>query len=206
MIPPSGPERAAVIQAGLETWCHVGRPIGYRQSGDIIYNDGAAFTALQWETTFGYLREFGMDDLVFGPPMKVYGFYLDGRVVYFEDTGDLFASLLGIPDIPEELDAGRVPRPAHPRERDARVAEEIGRFYPGFEEKAEVIAANRMERAISLEPPGQFEAIDDMKRNHIDDVGDLYLGGEYLFLIACTEGAWMTGRQATLKLIARRGR
>lgn len=87
-------------------------------------------------------------------------------------------------------------------ERNALVAREIGRYYPGFEDKCELIACNRMERAINLEPPGQFEAIEDLKNNHLSDVKGLYLGGEYMFLIACTEGAWMTGKQAAQKLIA----
>ena len=88
-------------------------------------------------------------------------------------------------------------------ERHRRVAEEVAKYTPGFDvDEVEVIAANRMERAINLEPPGQFEAIEDLKNNHLDDVKGLYLGGEYMFLIACTEGAWMTGKQAGLKLIA----
>ena len=59
----------------------------------------------------------------------------------------------------------------------------------------------RVERAINLEPPGQYNAITNMKENHLSDVKGMYLGGEYMFLIACTEGAWMTGKQAALKLI-----
>ena len=422
----------------LEATERVGGRVRYRQKDDIIYNDGAAFTEPQWETTFEYLHEFGLDDLVFEPPTKIYGLYLNGEVKYFEETGNLFQSLLQVRGIPKKLmaqGAKFVPSllkamglvgenhdfsqltevskmstrewatahggseiadkllgpmlgtmtlarscdvsAAHPialmklmkgmdgvigglklineniydvikddvrlntpvdevliedgaitgvklsdgstiasskvicctdaydavrlmpglpqnikdalgtctycktwhyvfyypeklmpdgflalfipesenslittvfagpllpsdqvsgsqakhdfsgnamavhtftagwhddkylplsdADRDALVAKEIGRFYPGFEEKAEVIAANRMERAINLEPPGQFEAIDDMKRNHLDDVKGLYLGGEYMFLIACTEGAWMTGKQAAEKLIADRG-
>ena len=87
--------------------------------------------------------------------------------------------------------------------RHRRVAEEVAKYTPGFDlDEIEVVAANRMERAINLEPPGQFEAIEDLKNNHLDDVKGLYLGGEYMFLIACTEGAWMTGKQAGKKIIA----
>ena len=92
--------------------------------------------------------------------------------------------------------------PMTDEERHAAVIAEIEKFYPGFGEKAELIASNRMERAINLEPPGQYEAITDMKKNHLDDVKGLYLGGEYMFLIACTEGAWATGKQAGEKLLA----
>jgi oxygen-dependent protoporphyrinogen oxidase len=35
----------------------------------------------------------------------------------------------------------------------------------------------------------------------MNDVKGLYLSGEYLFLIACTEGAMMTGKQAAERAI-----
>lgn len=419
----------------LEATGRVGGRVKFGQSGDIIYNDGAAFTEPQWETTFEYLREFGLMDRVVVPPKKVYGLYVNGKTTYFEDTGNLFQSLLqvrglpkkllvqgakfipslvkamglvgenhdfskladisqqttrqwvtehggpeiadkllgpmlgtmtlartsdvsaahpialmklmkgmdgvigglkiinehiydavkdnvrlnakveqiviedgavkgvkleggetvpadnvicctdavdalalmpGLPDsmadplktctycrtwhyvfysdtaeLPEGFLAEFIPEsenslittvfatpltpldqvpdvpathdfsgkawavhtftagwhddvlmPLSQEERDRTVAREIGKFIPGFKEDSEVIAANRMERAINLEPPGQYEAIQDLKDNHLSDVKGLYLGGEYLFLIACTEGAWMTGKQAAEKLIA----
>jgi protoporphyrinogen/coproporphyrinogen III oxidase len=54
----------------------------------------------------------------------------------------------------------------------------------------------RWDRAINLESPGQFVAIQDLLKNHARDVRGLYLSGEYLFLIASTEGALATGKKA----------
>lgn len=431
-------QKAGIPYVLLEATDRCGGRVRFRQSGDIIYNDGAAFTEPQWETTFEYLHEFGFDDRIFEPPVKVYGLYLNGETKYFKDSGNLFKSLLQLKGLPLNLITqgakfmpnllkamsgvgeghdfsrlGEVSRQttrewvtqkggpeiadkllgpmlgtmtlarscdvsaAHPialmklmkgmygiigglkiinehiydvikdnvrlnspveevlieddkivgvkladgetintdcvvcctdavdalnilprlpqnmrdalatctycktwhyvfyvpeklfpdgflaelipesedslittifagsltemdkapdstathdfsgkativhtftagwhddklmpltdEERHAAVAKEIGKFVPGFEEKAEVVACNRFERAINLEPPGQFEAIEDLKKNHLNDVKGLYLGGEYMFLIACTEGAWMTGKQAAEKLIADRG-
>jgi len=87
-------------------------------------------------------------------------------------------------------------------ERDARVAAEVEKFFPGVLENAEQVGANYLERAISLVPAGSFEKITDLVDNHLDDIEGLYLGGEYLFLVACTEGAWDTGKKAGLKMIA----
>ena len=87
-------------------------------------------------------------------------------------------------------------------ERNAHVAAEVAKFFPEAMEKAELVGANFMPRAISLVPAGSFEIITDLVENHLDDVEGLYLGGEYLFLVACTEGAWDTGKKAGLKMIA----
>ncbi|MBR0406282.1 MAG: hypothetical protein IJI68_13935 [Eggerthellaceae bacterium] len=87
-------------------------------------------------------------------------------------------------------------------ERDALVAAEVEKFFPGVLENAELVGANYLDPAISLVPAGSFEKITDLVENHLDDVEGLYLGGEYLFLVACTEGAWDTGKKAALKMIA----
>lgn len=76
------------------------------------------------------------------------------------------------------------------------VMDEVGKFYPGFADRAELVSARYLERAVNIEAPGQFEAIEELKKNHIHDVKGLHLGGEYLFLIASTEGAWRTGKAA----------
>ena len=54
---------------------------------------------------------------------------------------------------------------------------------------------------MNLEAPGQFVAIQDLLNNHMRDVQGLYLAGEYLFLIASTEGALKTGKQAAERAI-----
>lgn len=58
------------------------------------------------------------------------------------------------------------------------------------------IDIERWDKAVNLESPGQFEAIHTMLEHHADDVAGLHLAGEYLFLIACTEGAFATGQKA----------
>ena len=87
-------------------------------------------------------------------------------------------------------------------ERDARVAAEVEKFFPGVLQDAELVGANYLERAISLVPAGSFDKINDLVDNHLDDIEGLYLGGEYMFLVACTEGAWDTGKKAGLKMLA----
>ncbi len=59
----------------------------------------------------------------------------------------------------------------------------------------------RWDRAVNLEAPGQYSAIQNLLKNHYNDVEGLYLAGEYLFLFACTEGALKTGQKAA-KLVA----
>ena len=51
---------------------------------------------------------------------------------------------------------------------------------------------------------GLGSAIQDMLQNHNRDVKGLYLSGEYLFLVACTEGALATGKEAAEQLVADR--
>lgn len=430
--------KAGIPYVICEATDRFGGRVKYGQSDDILYNDGAQFTEPQWETTFDYLREFGLEDRVFEPEKKVYGLYINGKTTYFEDTGNLFQSLLqvrglpkkliaqgarflpsllkamglvgenhdfskladisrqttrewvtdhggpeiadkllgpmlgtmvlartcdvsaahpialmklmkgmdaidgglktinehiydvikdnvrlgtpvseiliedgairgvrlvsgeviktdkvicctdavdafklmpnlpnsmssalgtcdycktwhyvyyledhGLPEgflaefIPEsedsltttvfatqlnEIDHAPGTEPKHDfsgkavllhtftagwhdeelmalseEERHAAIAKEVSKFVPAFDENDnELVACTRINRAINLEAPGQFEAIEDLKANHLSDVEGLYLGGEYLFLIACTEGAWMTGKQAAEKLIAER--
>ena len=59
---------------------------------------------------------------------------------------------------------------------------------------------------MNLESPGQFNAIQRLLRDHLGDVPGLHLAGEYLFLIACTEGALATGKAAALRVAAELGR
>ncbi len=85
-------------------------------------------------------------------------------------------------------------------ERRAFVLKEIRRFVPTFPEP-KITKVFRWDRAVNIEPPGQYNAIQDLIKNHMDDVSGLHLAGEYLFLIACTEGAMSTGKQAAGRVV-----
>lgn len=89
-------------------------------------------------------------------------------------------------------------------ERRRTVIKEIQKYFHEFPDEPIFTETIRYDRAINLEAPGQFVAIEDLKANHMDDVKGLHLAGEYLFLIACTEGAWKTGTEAARSLIAQR--
>ncbi len=81
-------------------------------------------------------------------------------------------------------------------ERRRLVIREAQKFFPAFPDEPVITKVFRWDRAVNLEPPGQFVAIQDLLKNHVRDVEGLYLAGEYLFLIACTEGALATGKKA----------
>lgn len=76
------------------------------------------------------------------------------------------------------------------------VIREMQRYFPDFPDEPLFTDVYRWDRAVNLEAAGQFEAIHGMLENHMDDVQGLRLAGEYLFLIACTEGALATGKEA----------
>ncbi len=81
-------------------------------------------------------------------------------------------------------------------ERRRLVIKEIQKLHPPFPDEPVVTKVFRWDRAVNTEPPGQYVAIRDLLQNHMQDVSGLYLAGEYLFLIACTEGALATGKEA----------
>jgi monoamine oxidase len=83
-----------------------------------------------------------------------------------------------------------------PEERRRLVIREAQKYYPAFPDEPLVTKVFRWDRAVNTEAPGQFLAIRDLIKNHMRDVSGLYLAGEYLFLIACTEGAMATGKEA----------
>ena len=88
-----------------------------------------------------------------------------------------------------------------PAERRRLVIKEVQGFFPAFPDEPVITKLFRWERAVNMESPGQFVAIEDLLKNHMSDVRGLYLAGEYLFLIASTEGALMTGKQAAIRVI-----
>jgi oxygen-dependent protoporphyrinogen oxidase len=88
-----------------------------------------------------------------------------------------------------------------PEDRRQLVIKEVQKILPQFPDEPVITKLFRWERAVNLEAPGQFVAIQELLKNHMRDVEGLYLSGEYLFLIACTEGALATGKQAALSVI-----
>ncbi len=82
------------------------------------------------------------------------------------------------------------------QERRRLVISEVQKICPAFPDEPKITKVFRWDRAINLESPGQFVAIQDLLKNLGRDVRGLYLSGEYLFLIASTEGALATGKKA----------
>ncbi len=81
-------------------------------------------------------------------------------------------------------------------ERRMRVIREVQKYWPEFPDEPFFTECIRWDRAINLESPGQFPAIHEFLKHHARDVKGLYMAGEHLFLIACTEGAFATGEKA----------
>jgi phytoene dehydrogenase-like protein len=89
-----------------------------------------------------------------------------------------------------------------PEERLRAVIREVRRCLPDFPDRPDVVETMRWDRAVNEEGPGQFTAIRDLLKNHMNDVRGLHLAGEYLFPAACTEGAFTTGEAAARAVIA----
>ncbi|MCU0269782.1 MAG: FAD-dependent oxidoreductase [Acidimicrobiales bacterium] len=81
-------------------------------------------------------------------------------------------------------------------ERRRLVIDELQRIEPSFPSEPRITKVFRWDRAVNLESPGQFAAIQQLLAHDARDVAGLYLAGEYLFLIASTEGALRTGKTA----------
>ena len=86
-------------------------------------------------------------------------------------------------------------------DRRRLVINEAKRFFPEFPDEPEITKVFRWNRAVNLGSPGQMPAINDLLKNHMRDIDGLYLAGEYLFPIACTEGALYTGKIAAESII-----
>lgn len=74
------------------------------------------------------------------------------------------------------------------------VMQEARRYFPEFPEEPVLTKLFRWDRAVNLLSPEQFCAIQDLLDNHLHDVSDLHLAGEYLFPIVCTERTLSTGK------------
>ena len=86
-------------------------------------------------------------------------------------------------------------------ERRRLVIQEVKKLHPAFPDDPPVTKVFRWDRAVNIESPGQYIAIQNLLKNHLQDVPGLYLAGEYLFLIACTEGALVTGKKAAEQVV-----
>ncbi|NTW39186.1 MAG: FAD-dependent oxidoreductase [Cellulomonadaceae bacterium] len=84
------------------------------------------------------------------------------------------------------------------------VIREVQRFFPEFPDEPLFTDVIRYDKAVNLESPAQVAAIHELTAHHLRDLPGLYLAGEYLFLIACTEGALATGKQAAQMVVADR--
>ncbi len=90
-------------------------------------------------------------------------------------------------------------------ERKARVRKECAEILPAFATEGEVVSCQRYERGINLEPPGQFRAIHSMLERYQDETEGLYLAGEWGYLVACTEGGYLTGKNCALEVAKKLG-
>lgn len=86
-------------------------------------------------------------------------------------------------------------------ERRRLIIREARRYFPAFPEEPVLTKLFRWDRAVNLLSPEQFTAIQDLLKNHMHEVYGLHLAGEYLFPVACTEGALASGRRAAMRAI-----
>lgn len=149
------------------------------------------------EYSQSFYYQFVIDGFVSAPPGTV--------VLHPETDSSLFIDLTVGPDEqPGKSRVGMFTKGSRHAElasmsdevREHTLIREIQKVFPEMPDRPVLTWYHRWDRAINTEPPGQFTAIHDLVANHMDDVQGLYLAGEYLFLIACTEGALNTGRLA----------
>lgn len=76
-----------------------------------------------------------------------------------------------------------------PEDRAARVIKAVQEVFPEMPDNPKITKCYRWDYGVNLEGPGQFQAVNDLKKNHMHDVEGLHLAGDYLFLIASTEGS-----------------
>lgn len=86
-------------------------------------------------------------------------------------------------------------------ERTAKMIAETRKVLPEFPEHPKIVKNYVWDIAVNLEGPGQFRAVNDLKANHMDDVEGLHLAGDYMFLIASTEGSMDAGRRRAEEIL-----
>ena len=90
-------------------------------------------------------------------------------------------------------------------ERTAKIIAETRKVLPDFPAKPKIVKNYRWDISVNCEGPGQFKAVNDLKKNHMDDVEGLHLAGDYMFLIASTEGSMDAGRRRAEEILATLG-
>ena len=86
-------------------------------------------------------------------------------------------------------------------ERTAKIIAETRKVLPDFPENPKYVKNYSWDIAVNLEGPGQFKAVNGLKKNHMNDVEGLLLAGDYQFLIASTEGSMDAGRRRAEEII-----
>lgn len=74
--------------------------------------------------------------------------------------------------------------------------EDIRRILPSFPSNPPLVEIHRWNRAVCLQPPGQFPAVQEFKEKHYHDVQGLYMAGTYLSLFSSVESAIRSGNYA----------
>ena len=90
-------------------------------------------------------------------------------------------------------------------ERTAKMISETRKVLPEFPEHPKIVKNYVWDIAVNLEGPGQFKAVNDLKAHHMDDIEGLHLAGDYMFLIASTEGSMDAGRRRAEEILSGMG-
>ncbi len=91
-------------------------------------------------------------------------------------------------------------------ERLETIIRETRKVLPEFPEHPDCVHGYRWDISVNLEGPGQFKAIEELKAHHLDDISGLHLAGDYMFLIASTEGSMDAGRRRAEDIIRELGK
>ena len=90
-------------------------------------------------------------------------------------------------------------------ERTAKMISETRKVLPEFPENPKIVKNYVWDIAVNLEGPGQFKAVNELKANHMNDIEGLHLAGDYMFLIASTEGSMDAGRRRAEEILTDMG-
>lgn len=89
------------------------------------------------------------------------------------------------------------------QQRNAWVLEETRRLFPKLPQNPQIVEWKCWDEAISMDAPGQMTIVYDYLENHVDDVIGLSLAAEYMFPVACSEGAMTMAKKACDHILQR---